>query len=183
MELLLLRCPGIRGFRGGLTDYTLSDWLADAPAKVGGKKNPPTHPASRAPSLDPANPGILTPDRPGLHAASRGRAFHPHRRQFTGGWIAWLIAQECEEVDRLILIAPAFNMMGVRAQTISPERRHEWHSAGWMPWDDDPLHREWPLSWKWVEEARRSLLQSNFDRLRARADNHFPRAWRYGDSP
>src|ERR1044071_6947333 len=34
-----------------------------------------------------------------------------------GGWIAWLIAQGCDEVERLILIAPAFNMMGVRAKT------------------------------------------------------------------
>src|SRR5690349_14951189 len=63
-----------------------------------------------------------------------------------GGWIAWLMAQEHDQVERLILVAPAFNMMGVRAKTISSERRHDWHSAGWMPWDDGPLHREWPLS-------------------------------------
>ena len=82
-----------------------------------------------------------------------------------GGWIAWLMAQECERIDRLILIAPAFNMMGVRAKTISPERRHDWRSAGWMPWDDDPLHREWPLSWKWVEESE-AYWASNFNPLR-----------------
>ena len=56
-------------------------------------------------------------------------------------------------MEELILIAPAFNMMGERAKTISKERLHDWHTAGWMPWDDDPLHKDWPLSWKWVEES------------------------------
>jgi hypothetical protein len=82
-----------------------------------------------------------------------------------GGWIAWLMAQEREQVERLILIAPAFNMMGVRAKTIPAERRHDWHSAGWMPWDDDPLHQDWPLAWKWVEESE-AYWASSFDRLR-----------------
>ena len=58
-----------------------------------------------------------------------------------------------QEVERLVLIAPAFNMMGLRARSIDPGRCHEWHSGGWMPWDDDPLHKDWPLSWKWVEES------------------------------
>jgi pimeloyl-ACP methyl ester carboxylesterase len=82
-----------------------------------------------------------------------------------GGWIAWLMAQEFAQVERLILIAPAFNMMGVRAKAISPERLHEWHTAGWMPWDDDPLHKDWPLSWKWVEESEDSW-KTSFDHLR-----------------
>jgi len=82
-----------------------------------------------------------------------------------GGWIAWLMAQERDQVERLILIAPAFNIMGIRAKAISPELRHAWHSAGWMPWDDDPLHRDWPLSWKWVEESE-SYWASTFDRMR-----------------
>jgi pimeloyl-ACP methyl ester carboxylesterase len=72
-----------------------------------------------------------------------------------GSWIAWLVAQEFPIVEELILVAPAFNMMGERAKTISKDRLHGWHTAGWMPWDDDPLHRDWPLSWKWVEESER----------------------------
>ncbi|HEY5626783.1 MAG TPA: alpha/beta fold hydrolase [Nitrospira sp.] len=82
-----------------------------------------------------------------------------------GGWIAWMMAREFEQVNRLILIAPAFNMMGVRARSISAERRHDWHTAGWMPWDDDPLHRDWLLSWKWVEESE-AYWKTSFDRLR-----------------
>ncbi len=82
-----------------------------------------------------------------------------------GGWIAWLMAPEFPIVEELILMAPAFNMMGVRAKSIPPERLHEWHTAGWMPWDDDPLHKDWPLSWKWVEESE-AYWSRTFDRLR-----------------
>ena len=82
-----------------------------------------------------------------------------------GGWIAWLMAQECSEIERLVLIAPAFNMMGLRAQTIAPERCHAWYTAGWMPWDDEPAHQDYPLAWKWVEESR-AYWGTSFDRLR-----------------
>jgi pimeloyl-ACP methyl ester carboxylesterase len=133
-------CYDVRGFGdsdGAFTDYTLSDWLADARAVI---------------SM--------------LESGTKER---PHRLTLVGnslgGWIAWLMAQEHAQVDRLILIAPAFNMMGARAKSISPERRHNWHSAGWMPWDDDPLHRDWPLSWKWVEQSE-SHWRSTFDHLR-----------------
>jgi pimeloyl-ACP methyl ester carboxylesterase len=70
-----------------------------------------------------------------------------------GGWLAWLAAQEHGTVQNLLLIAPAFNMMSERAREISPERRHAWQTAGWMPYDDDEAHRRYPLSWKWVEES------------------------------
>jgi pimeloyl-ACP methyl ester carboxylesterase len=82
-----------------------------------------------------------------------------------GGWIAWLMGQEFQEIERLILIAPAFNMMGVRARSISDERHHTWHTAGWMPWDDEPTHRDFPLAWKWVEESE-TYWKESFDRLR-----------------
>jgi pimeloyl-ACP methyl ester carboxylesterase len=82
-----------------------------------------------------------------------------------GGWIAWLMAQEYPVVEKLVLIAPAFNMMGVRAQSIAHARCHEWHRAGWMPWDDEPAHRGFPLAWKWVEESE-AWWSTSFDRLR-----------------
>ncbi len=71
-----------------------------------------------------------------------------------GGWLAWILGQECPLIQRLVLLAPAFNMMGKRAQDISPQRRDEWERTGWMPWDDDAVHGPFPLSWKWVEESR-----------------------------
>lgn len=129
-------CYDVRGFgdsEGTFTDYTLSDWIADAGTVVSVLKKSPEPLTIVGNSL--------------------------------GGWIAWLIAQQHEHIERLILIAPAFNMMGVRAKTIAPERRHDWRHAGWMPWDDDPLHRDWPLSWKWVEESE-AYWASSFDHLR-----------------
>jgi hypothetical protein len=53
----------------------------------------------------------------------------------------------------LILIAPAFNMMGLRALEIPAGRRERWQSTGAMPWDDEPLHREAPIPWHWVEDS------------------------------
>jgi uncharacterized protein len=82
-----------------------------------------------------------------------------------GGWIAWLIAQEYAMVEKLVLIAPAFNMMGLRAKSIDDERRHAWQQTGWMPWDDEPAHRDFPLSWKWVDESEIYWMTS-FDALR-----------------
>ncbi len=79
-----------------------------------------------------------------------------------GGWLAWLIGQECPHVKQLVLLAPAFNMMGKRAQVISSTRRQQWEETGWMPWADDTLHRDFPLSWKWVEESE-TLWARRFD--------------------
>jgi pimeloyl-ACP methyl ester carboxylesterase len=82
-----------------------------------------------------------------------------------GGWIAWMMAQEYSAVEKLILIAPAFDAIGVRAREISADRRKRWHDTGWMPWDDDPVHKDWPLSWKWVEESE-AYWKRSFDQLR-----------------
>lgn len=71
-----------------------------------------------------------------------------------GGWLAWLVAQEQRSVEELILIAPAFNMMGLRAAEIPTERREKWKAAGSMPWDDEPMHREAPIPWHWVEDSQ-----------------------------
>jgi pimeloyl-ACP methyl ester carboxylesterase len=128
-------CYDVRGFGdsgGTFTDYTLSDWIADARA-------------------------VITMLKGGPPLTIVGNSL--------GGWIAWLMAREFELVERLVLIAPAFNMMGVRAKSIDPERRHAWQSVGWMPWDDEPAHKDWPLSWKWVEESV-AYWKTSLDRLR-----------------
>ncbi len=71
-----------------------------------------------------------------------------------GGWLAWLVAQEQQTVEELILIAPAFNMMDVRAKQIPAERRERWQATGSMPWDDEPMHKDAPIPWQWVEDSR-----------------------------
>ncbi len=128
-------CYDVRGFgesEGRFTDYTLSDWMADARL-------------------------VLNRLQDGPSMTMVGNSL--------GSWIAWMMAQEFPAVDRLILIAPAFNMMGVRARSISEERRHAWLTAGWMPWDDDELHRDFPIAWKWVEESE-AFWKKRFDGLR-----------------
>ncbi|HSA61331.1 MAG TPA: alpha/beta fold hydrolase [Nitrospiraceae bacterium] len=128
-------CYDVRGFgesEGSFTDYTLSDWIADARL-------------------------VLEMLKDGPPVTIVGNSL--------GSWIAWLMAREFEQIERLILIAPAFNMMGVRARSISEERRHAWLTAGWMPWDDDEMHRDFPIAWKWVEESE-AYWKTSFDRLR-----------------
>ena len=82
-----------------------------------------------------------------------------------GGWLAWILGQKSESVQQLVLLAPAFNMMGKRAGEIPALRRDEWESVGWMPWADDELHRDFPLSWKWVVESE-TLWSQRFQSLR-----------------
>ncbi len=128
-------CYDVRGFgdsEGQFTDYTLSDWIADARTVLK--------------SLEASPPVTIV-----------GNSL--------GSWVAWLVAQEFPIVEELILIAPAFNMMGERAKAISKERLHDWHTAGWMTWDDDPLHKDWPLSWKWVEDSE-AYWAHTFENLR-----------------
>ncbi len=158
-------CYDVRGFgdsEGKFTDYTLSDWIADARLVVNSLKNGPhltrppqalSHPP--APSL--SNQAPFPRDAPLPRVTIVGNSL--------GGWIAWLMAQEHPVVEKLVLIAPAFNMMGLRAKSINPERQHEWRTTGWMPWDDEPAHKDWPLSWKWVEESE-AYWKTSFDRLR-----------------
>jgi pimeloyl-ACP methyl ester carboxylesterase len=128
-------CYDVRGFgdsEGTFTDYTLSDWIADARL-------------------------VLNMLQDGPQITIVGNSF--------GGWIAWMMAQECLAVEKLILIAPAFDAIGVRAREIPADRRTRWHDTGWMPWDDEPAHKDWPLSWKWVEESD-AYWKTSFDRLR-----------------
>jgi len=158
-------CYDVRGCGdsdGTFTDYTLSDWIADARLVLNMLQD------GRHLTLPPQ--ALSHPPAPSLSAQAPFPSAAPLPRvtivgNSLGGWIAWMMAQEFQEIERLILVAPAFNMMGVRAKSIDPERRHEWHRAGWMPWDDEPLHKDWPLSWKWVEESE-AYWKSSFDRLR-----------------
>jgi pimeloyl-ACP methyl ester carboxylesterase len=82
-----------------------------------------------------------------------------------GGWLAWILGQEFPQVRKLVILAPAFNMMAKRAQDIPALRREEWERTGWMPWADDALHRDFPLSWKWVEDSL-TFWDQRFDSLR-----------------
>lgn len=128
-------CYDVRGFgdsEGRFTDYTLSDWIADAHTVL-----------------------AMLADGPPITIVGNS----------LGSWIAWMTAQKQPHIERLLLVAPAFNMMGVRARSISEDRRHAWLTAGWMPWDDDEVHRNFPIAWTWVEESE-ACWKQRFDHLR-----------------
>lgn len=158
-------CYDVRGFGdsgGTFTDYTLSDWIADARLVLNMLQDGPhlTHSSqalSHPPTPSLSSQAPFPRDAPPPKITIVGNSF--------GGWIAWMMAQECSAVEKLILIAPAFDAIGVRAREISADRRKRWHDTGWMPWDDDPVHKDWPLSWKWVEESD-AYWKTSFDRLR-----------------
>jgi pimeloyl-ACP methyl ester carboxylesterase len=138
-------CYDVRGFgdsEGRFTDYTLSDWIEDARTVL----------RTIQESFLLTRPPQARRDAPSPGFTLVGNSL--------GSWIAWLVAQEFPTVDELILIARAFNMMGEGAKHISDERRQAWRKTGWMPWDDDALHKDWPLSWKWVEESERYWAQT-----------------------
>lgn len=145
-------CYDVRGFgdsEGSFTDYTLSDWVDDARRVVAMLTEDPVPTDSTEAGQDrPAQAPPVTIVGNSL-----------------GSWIAWMMAQEFPQIDRLLLIAPAFNMMGVRARSIPEDRRHAWLTAGWMPWDDAPLHRDHPIAWTWVEESE-ACWKKRFDPLR-----------------
>ncbi|HLA60679.1 MAG TPA: alpha/beta fold hydrolase [Nitrospiraceae bacterium] len=158
-------CYDVRGFGdsgGTFTDYTLSDWNADARLVLnmlqdGQHLTHPSQALSHPPAPSLSNQAPFPRDAPFTPITIVGNSF--------GGWIAWMMAQECSAVEKLILIAPAFDAIGVRAREISADRRNRWHDTGWMPWDDDPVHKDWPLSWKWVEESE-AYWSRRFDQVR-----------------
>ena len=137
-------CYDVRGFgdsEGSFTDYTLSDWIADARL-------------------------VLDTLKGGPPITIVGNSL--------GSWIAWLMAKEFEQIERLVLIAPAFNMMGVRARSISEERRHAWLTDG-----VDALGRrslaQGLAAFVEVGRRKRSLLE---DQLRSsQAREHHDLAW------
>lgn len=132
-------CFDFRGWgdsEGSWGDYQLLQWLEDAEAVTKMLNDGP----------DLAHPPQARRDAPSPRLTIVGNSL--------GGWLAWLVAQKHQAVEELVLIAPAFNMMGVRATDIPAERRERWQEIGSMPWDDEPLHRDAPIPWNWVEDSQ-----------------------------
>ncbi|MCC2643473.1 MAG: uncharacterized protein K0S45_3886 [Nitrospira sp.] len=132
-------CFDFRGWGdsdGQWGDYRLLQWLEDAQAV--------TH--LLADGVHPTHPSQAHQDAPHPAITIVGNSL--------GGWLAWLVAQEQPAVEELILIAPAFNMMDLRASQISIERRERWQATGSMPWDDEPVHKDAPIPWRWVEDSQ-----------------------------
>ena len=71
-----------------------------------------------------------------------------------GGYLASLYAARHPEVDRLVLLAPAFGFYQLWTAEISPERLAAWKKEGSMLFFHYGMGRELPLGYKLMEDAR-----------------------------
>jgi uncharacterized protein len=74
-----------------------------------------------------------------------------------GGWVALLLAQQCPQVERLVLLAPAFGFPGRWLDRIGAEKLQQWQQQGTWPVYHYAEKRELPLSYHFVTEAQQYL--------------------------
>lgn len=72
-----------------------------------------------------------------------------------GGYLAALYAARHPEVDRLILLAPAFGFHSLWVSELGPERLAEWRRSGSIPVFHYAEQREVPLGFQFIEDAGR----------------------------
>ncbi|MDQ2900329.1 MAG: alpha/beta fold hydrolase [Acidobacteriota bacterium] len=72
-----------------------------------------------------------------------------------GGYVAALYAARHPQVNRLILLAPAFGLSGRWASVLGEERSREWERSGWLNVYHFGEGRERRLSFALCEEGRR----------------------------
>lgn len=72
-----------------------------------------------------------------------------------GGDIAALYAARHPDVDRVILLAPAFGFYQLWMEEFTPERLAEWKRIGSLPFFHYGTGRELPLAYRLLEDASR----------------------------
>lgn len=70
-----------------------------------------------------------------------------------GGYLAALYAARHPEVERLVLLAPAFGFARLWAESLGAEQLAAWKRSGWMPVMNYAEGREEPLGWQLMEDA------------------------------
>ncbi|MBV8071963.1 MAG: alpha/beta fold hydrolase [Acidobacteriaceae bacterium] len=70
-----------------------------------------------------------------------------------GGYLAALYAARHPEVDRLVLLAPAFGLYQLWVSELGPERLAHWKQEGSLPFFHYGEEREMPLSFGLMEDA------------------------------
>jgi pimeloyl-ACP methyl ester carboxylesterase len=70
-----------------------------------------------------------------------------------GGYLAALYAARHPEIDRLILLAPAFGFYQLWVQELGPERLARWQASGTIPVFHYGEGREMPIGYQLLEDA------------------------------
>ena len=72
-----------------------------------------------------------------------------------GGYLAALYAASHPEVERLVLLAPAFNFFDRWVQSVGSQKMEEWKAQGEIPVYHYAEGREVPIGYQLVEDAKR----------------------------
>ena len=70
-----------------------------------------------------------------------------------GGWLAALLAEDIQQVCRLVLLAPAFGFVGRQSQILGPARLKEWKQRGVLPVYHYGTRRTQQLHYAFYEDA------------------------------
>jgi uncharacterized protein len=80
-----------------------------------------------------------------------------------GGWAALLLAQQYSQVERLVLLAPAFGFPGLWLERLGAEALDHWQESGVLPVYHHVEHQQVPLHYRFVTDAQQ-YFQSNLER-------------------
>ena len=80
-----------------------------------------------------------------------------------GGWAALLLAQQYPQVEKLVLMAPAFGFPQLWLERLGTEVLQNWQESGTMPVYHHAEQQEVPLSYQFVTNAQQ-YLSSNLER-------------------
>lgn len=80
-----------------------------------------------------------------------------------GGWAALLLAQQYPQVEKLVLMAPAFGFPKLWLERLGPEALQNWQKSGSMPVYHHAEQQQVPLSYQFVTNAQQ-YLSSNLER-------------------
>lgn len=72
-----------------------------------------------------------------------------------GGLVASWVAQQSEQIEQLILLAPAFQFLNQWLPRLGQEQLDHWQSTGWLSIYHHGLDSQQPLHYEFLTDARR----------------------------
>jgi uncharacterized protein len=77
-----------------------------------------------------------------------------------GGWAALLLAQQYPQVERLVLMAPAFGFPELWLERLGSEALQHWQESGSMPVYHHAEQQQVPLRYQFVTDAQQYLSRN-----------------------